>query len=443
VLYLVIRDPAAAASTSFQLSFAAALGVALLYEPLSRGIGSRGSGAMRLLAATLAAQLAVAPLLLHHFGEFSLLAVPGNLLVLPLVPLVMALSMLSTLMGILNLPFADIPLRAAAPAVSWILAVARTLSAPGWSVLHIAPFSAAWTAAYYPVLAAAFLRRGGWARLARVALAAMIAVALLIGSIIPVIRLGSSTGMRVTFIDVGQGDAILVQAPSGASVLVDGGEEEGILAADLRSRGVRQLDVIVVSHPEKDHIGGLEGAMDVCDVGMLVHPGIEGGEAAEELFLRAAEEGIRIERMRKGQTMSLGELELRALGPPLDMSEDVPTNDGSLVIRVEGPGLSLILTGDVEEVGEAALLRYPEELRGDILKVPHHGGFCEQNEELFEIIDPEIAVVCVGRKNSYGHPSRPTVEALEGVGCSVYRTDLRGDIVVNVVEGGYKVECER
>jgi competence protein ComEC len=443
VLYLVIRDPIVAMSTSFQLSFAAALGVALLHAALSRGIGPIDSRMNHLLAATLAAQLAVAPLLLYHFGEVSLLAVLGNLLVLPLIPLIMALSMLSTLLGLLHLPMADLPLRAAAPAASWVLAVARTLSAASWSLLFMAPFPAGWIAVYYPALAAACLGGGRWRRLGRTVLVVLICMALLAGGTFPVISSRRGTGMRVTFIDVGQGDAVLVQAPSGAAVLVDGGEDERALAADLRSRGVRYLDVIVVSHPEEDHVGGLEGAMDVCGVGMLVHPGTEGGEAAEELFVRAVEEGIAIETMRRGESLSLGELELQALAPLVDLPDDISANDGSLVMRVEGPGLSLLLTGDVEEAGEEALLRYPEELHGEILKVPHHGGFCEENEAFFRVIDPDVAVVCVGENNSYGHPSKSTVDALERVGCSVYRTDLCGDIVVHVVDGGYKIECER
>jgi len=441
--YLVIRDTTAATHTSFQLSFAAALGVALLHKPLCRMMGGRGSRPVQLLAATIAAQLAVAPLLFHHFGEVSLLATLGNLLVLPLVPLVMALSMISTLMGLLHLPLADLPLKAAAPAASWILAVARTLSAPGWSTLCLAPFPAAWMVLYYPVLAAAFLGRGGWKKLAKTVILVMIAAALLAGGALPALPLGRDTGMRVTFIDVGQGDAVLVQAPSGAAVLVDGGEDERVLAEDLRSRGVRYLDAVVMSHPEKDHVGGLDGAMDVCEVGMLVHPGTEGGRAAEELFGRAAEEGVRMEIMRRGQSLSIGELELEALAPTSEVCGELPTNDSSLVLRVEGPGLSLLLTGDVEEAGEALLLRNPSEIRCDILKVPHHGGFCEENEEFFEIIDPELAVICVGNDNSYGHPSRSTIAALERLGCGVYRTDNCGDIVVRVMDGGYRIECER
>ena len=443
VFYLVVRDPTVAVSTSFQLSFAAALGVALLHAPISRGMGRVDSRMTHLLAATLAAQLAVAPLLFYHFGEASLLAVLGNLLVLPLVPLVMALSMLSTLMGLFHLPLADLPLRAAAPAASYILAVARNLSAAGWSTLILVPFSPAWMVVYYPALAAAFLGGVRWKRFGRSMLVVLISAALLAGGVLPVISLGGETGMRVTFIDVGQGDAVLVQAPSGAAVLVDGGEDERALAADLRSRGVRCLDVIVVSHPEEDHVGGLEGALDVCEVGMLVHPGTEGGEAAEELFGRAVEEGIAIEIMRRGQSLSLGELELEALAPPVEVSEDISTNDGSLVMRVVGPGLSLLLTGDVEEAGEEALLRYPGELQGDILKVPHHGGFCEENEEFFQVVEADVAVVCVGKDNGYGHPSESTIHALERAGISVYRTDLCGDIVIHVVEGGYEVECER
>jgi competence protein ComEC len=113
------------------------------------------------------------------------------------------------------------------------------------------------------------------------------------------------------------------------------------------------------------------------------------------------------------------------------------------VLRVEGAGFSLLLTGDVEEEGEEMLMSSAGELESDILKIPHHGGFSEENDEFFSRVDPGIAVISVGAENPYGHPARDTIEALERRGCAVYRTDQCGDIVIRVVQGGYEVECER
>lgn len=443
ILYLLASDPSAVTGVSFQLCFGAALGMVLLHRPISEFLRAGKSKVLGLLAATLAAQLAVAPLLLYHFGEVSVLAIASNLLVLPLVAPVMALAMFSSLLGVAGLHLAAPLMRAAAVLTSGILVVARTLAAPRWAALRIFPFSAAWMAVYYPALAAAFLAGGRWRRRGRMVLAALIAAALLAGGIFPVKSLGSDGGMRITFIDVGQGDSVLLEAPSGAAVLVDGGIDDNVLAADLRSRGLRYLDAVIVSHPEADHIRGLEAAFDVCGIGLLVHPGTKSGGLAGDLLGRAEEMGVTVKTMRDGDCLRLGELKMTAQGPPVDAPEGEALNEYSLVLRVEGPGFSMLLTGDVEEEGEGMLMQCPEDLRCDILKVPHHGGFSETNDDFFSLVDPKIAVISVGEDNPYGHPSRATIDSLRRGGCSLYRTDLSGDIVIHVVEGGYRVECER
>ena len=443
VFYLLWSDPGASAGVSFQLCFAAALGMVLLYRPLSVLMRAGDSLVLGLLAATLAAQLAVGPILLYHFGEVSVLATLSNLLVLPLVPAVMALAMLSSLLGAAGLPLAGSLMRAAGFLAQGILVVARTLATPRWAVLRIFPLPHVWIALYYPALATALLAGGRWRHMGRAILSLLLAAALLFGMVLPAGPLGADGGMRITFIDVGQGDAALLQAPSGATVLVDGGMEERVLAADLRSRGLRFIDAVVVSHPQADHIGGLEGALENCEVGMLVHPATESTGQAGRFLARAEEMGVEVRTMRAGDSLSLGEIRLTACGPPQVVPDEASINEYALVLRADGPGFSMLLTGDVEEEGEAMLMDSVRDLGCDILKVPHHGGFCESNEDFFTRVDPEIAVISVGEDNPYGHPSRATVEALERRGCSVYRTDKCGDIVVRVVEGGYRVECER
>jgi competence protein ComEC len=443
ILYLVWKDPGAAAGVSFQLCFVAALGMVLLYRSLGKAMGGGGSKALALLAATLAAQLAVGPILLYHFGEVSLLAPLSNLLVLPLVPAVMALAMLSSLLEVAGLPAAGALMQAAVFLSRGIIVVARNLASPGWTVLRIYPLHPMWMAVYYPALAAALLAGGSWRRIGRVALAVLLAIALCAGVLPNLSMPGAEKGIRITFIDVGQGDATLLQMPSGATVLVDGGLEEGVLAADLRTRGVRCIDAVVFSHPDADHIGGLEAALENCEVGMLVHPATKSTGQAGRLLALAEECGVEVKTMRAGDHLRLDDLTLAAYGPPRVVPEAASTNEYSLVLRAEGAGFSLLLTGDVEEEGENMLMDSAVSLESDILKVPHHGGFCEENEEFFYHIDPEIAVVSVGEDNPYGHPSWATLEALEQRGCAVYRTDQCGDIVIHVVQGGYRVERER
>ncbi len=443
ILLMLCNDPGAATGISFQLCFGAALGMVLLYRPLLSLMGSERSKVRELLAATLAAQLAVAPILLYNFGEVSMLAVLSNLLVLPLVAPVMALSMLASLFGTLGLPVAGVLMRAAGFLAAVILRVARTLSSPSWAALRIYPFSPAWMAVYYPALAAALLANGKREKAGRIVLASLLAAALVGGTSLSSVSLGGDSGMRITFIDVGQGDAALLQAPSGVSVLVDGGEEERVLTADLRERGVRFLDAVVVSHPEADHIGGLEGALENCEVGMLVHPGTKNSGLAARTLGLAEEMGVEVRVMRAGDRLTVGEITLSAAGPPRELPEGISVNESTLVLRAEGPGFSLLLPGDVEEEGEGMLCEYAGELECDILKVPHHGGFSERSEDFFARVDPEIAVISVGERNPYGHPAQDTLNALSRMGCSVYRTDQRGDIVIRVVEGGYRVQCER
>ena len=176
---------------------------------------------------------------------------------------------------------------------------------------------------------------------------------------------------------------------------------------------------------------------------MLVHPGTRSSGMAGKLLGQAQELEIPTHIMRSGDSLKVGEIEFEALGPPQEVPEGSPVNDYALVIRAEGPGFSLLLTGDVEEEGQELLLGDPDSLDTDILKVPHHGGFSQGAEEFFAAITPEIAVISVGKDNSYGHPSTRTLSSLERCCPSIYRTDLNGDVVIEVRQGGYQVECER
>lgn len=441
VFYLFLRDTNLAVSPSFQLSFAAALGVVLLRRPLGEMMGAGRSRVLNLLSTSLAAQAAVAPLLLHHFGEVPLLAPLSNLLVLPVLPFLMGAVILSLSLGMLGLPLAHYPLVLARPLARWILAVAGTFSSARWSLVRIYPFSPLWALIYFPLLYLALLGKGRLRLWARIVLATLVSLALFFGLHFNFPSPISGEDTKVTFLDVGQGDSCLIQTPEGISVLVDGGKDPSLLEYKLRSRGLRSLDAVIVSHPEKDHAGGLEGAFKGCAVGLVVHPPLEGGKGYE--FLSLAEEmGIPAREMKDGDALELGSLKIDALAPSPTGMEELPLNDRSLAVMVEINGLRLLLPGDVEEAGQEYLMR-DRSLSCDLLKVPHHGGFAEGEEDFLELLRPEVAIISVGADNPYGHPSRLILQTLRKLGCAVYRTDLSGDIVVHVGKGGFRVETSR
>ncbi len=446
MLILFFQDSNLAISTSFRLSFAAALGVALLFRPL-RGFTRAGRSRMAgLLATTLAAQLAVAPVLLLSFGEFSLLAPISNILVLPFLPLLLGASLLGTLLSWLWMPLARFLMLIACALARWVLLVAGLVAGQRWSMLRLFPFNPAWMLLYYPALFAALLAAGKYRRWGRVLMAALVALSVVNGLHFSLPLGAAGGGARITFFDVGQGDSALVQAESGATVLVDGGKDEWRLEEELRGRDIRYLDVVAVSHPEADHVGGLGAALDVCGVGLIVHPPLDEEEADCAFFARAEELGVPMRPMYEGMVLQLGELKLRALAPPLE-GGGMALNDRSLVLEVSLPGMEAVMAGDVEEAGQENLMRAVPagSASCDLLKVPHHGGYAETGSDFFCFLRPKVAVISVGADNPYGHPSSLTLGFLHRLGCRVYRTDERGDIVINVDGdgGGYRVECER
>lgn len=447
-LVLFLRDSNIATSTSFQLSFAAALGVVLLFRPLGGLMASGRSPVAAVLVTTLAAQLAVAPVLLRSFGEISLLAPLSNILVLPLLPLLMGASLLGALFSWLWMPLARPFMLAAYPVARWTLLVARAAAGQRWAMVRLFPFFTAWMLIYYPALFTAFLAAGKNRRRARVLLVALVSLALIAGLQLHLPLHAAVDGASITFFDVGQGDSALVQAKSGAKVLVDGGKDEWRLEQKLRERDARYLDVVAVSHPEADHVGGLGAAFKVCGVGLILHPPLEEGEASGvEFFARAEEMGIPMRPVSEGTVIELAEMRLQVMAPPSKGEEGLALNDRSLVMKISLPGLEAVMPGDVEEAGEENLLREnaPGSVSCDLLKVPHHGGYAETGEDFFRLLRPAVAVISVGADNPYGHPASGTLEALRRLGCNVYRTDECGDIVIRVDgEGrGYWVECER
>lgn len=235
--------------------------------------------------------------------------------------------------------------------------------------------------------------------------------------------------LRVTFIDVGQGDSILIQTPDGATALIDGGYPGSGTLAYLQQQRIARIDALIASHPHADHIGGLIDVLGALPVGTVYTSGASHTTGTFERFLDAIIAArVPYEEVATGDHIAVGGLAIDVLrGVP-----DAPNlNDTSLVLRLAYGQTSFLFTGDAERASEEALLASARsQLATTVLKVAHHGSHTSSSAAFLAAVRPQVAVYSAGRGNSYGHPHRSTIDALTAVGAAIYGTDRDGTITI-------------
>jgi competence protein ComEC len=434
VLLLLVADPGLAASLGFQLSVAATVGLASLASPLAGRLRWMPRPLALAAAATVAAQLAVTPLLLLRFGVVPTATLLANVLAFPAVPLALfagiaaaGAALASPSLGHAIGDVAGLPLAYLAGVADRTARLALpSLTSTGWVV---------------PVLVGLLVVAIGW-RIRRgrrpVGLAVTgLALALVAWSAVP--RAGPPTGLEVIFLDVGQGDAAVVRAPDGGTVLIDAGPDPQQVATDLAALGIRRVDLMVASHAHADHVEGFPAVLARYPVGLVIEPGCPGDSPSYSRFLGAIEdEEVPVRHPRGGTVLSVGELVVEVLGPDACFPDS--PNDDSLVLRLSHEGNVVLFSGDVEVPAQEDLLEDGDPLTADLLKVPHHGGDTSTTE-FFDATGAEVAVVSTG-PNDYGHPVPSVLATLERMGMVVVRTDLAGDVAVRFDRGEVLLESE-
>jgi len=253
--------------------------------------------------------------------------------------------------------------------------------------------------------------------------------------------------LSVVFLTVGNADCIFVQSPSGKTMLIDAGEAGafGVIADFLQRAGVTKIDVLVATHPHNDHIGSMRRVVENYEIGAIYMPKVTHNTSTYEKLLTAIQDkGMKIKPAKGGRDVTIpfdGDVTVRILAPLRDEYADL--NDYSVVLRLDFRNASFLLTGDIEAVSEGDLVsEYPELLRADVLKVPHHGSSSSSTAEFLAAVKPDYAVISCEKDSDYGHPAPEVLETLEDVGATCYRTDLFGSIAIVTDGNAFDIRTE-
>ena len=431
-LVLLAWMPASLLEPGFQLSFAAVAAISAGVPRVRSWLDRRPvpRTVVDPLAVAVVCGVATAPVVLFHFDRAPVYTVPANLLAFPALPFVLALGLLAALVD----PVA--PGAAAALAwlagwgAAWLELVARFVaSLPGAQVDARAALLVT-VLAVVTWLGALRLRARLGVPTSWLALAGAGATTLAVAgwwSVRPAPAWHQPAGLRVTFLDVGQGDAVLLETPS-ARVLVDQGPPEANVAGQLLRMGVTSLSALVLTHPERDHVGGAAAVVRRIRVGAILDPALEAtGPDREEAVAAARERSVPVQVVRTGSEFRAGGLLLRALWPPDAGLASEDPNLNAVVLLASYGETDVLLPADAESEVTARLGLPAVE----VIKVAHHGSEDPGLDEELRVLRPRIAVISCGRGNEYGHPRAETLAALAAArDLALYRTDEDGRVVV-------------
>jgi len=438
-------DPDSLGDASFQLSFASVgailLGVAAIersgwrewFAPgRSRSIARRALGwTLSSIAVSVVASLATAPLTAHHFGLVSLVSVPANLVVGPVLGAgALGIGLLGALALALAEPLASLLFAAAGGLVLASAWMVERIAAWPWAAVRVSPPPLPLALAILVALAVPVLpdRPERRAVLAFAFLLAMLGLA------------WRPPPFRVSFLDVGQGDAAIVEiGPAHRAFVVDAGglggsfdTGAGVVVPALRDRRTRRLEAIVLSHAQRDHYGGLvEVAKQVGAADLWWNGRGSTASGFRALHDAVRESGARARTLDAGTPLRLDTefAGIEVVHPPAS-SAALSMNDASLVLGVRYGALRVLFTGDVEKAGERAMVASGKDLGASVLKVPHHGSRTSSSHALLRAVRPALAVASLGHRNRFGFPAREVVERHRDLGSEWRDTGSAGEIVV-------------
>lgn len=447
-LVLMATDPLNARQSAFLLSFGAVLAIAL-FQPLWNLYCPKMTGPGQSMSVSLSVMFLTLPFLLHFFFTYPLYSTFLNLLVIPLMSGLMICGILCGITGLFSLKAAGIfGIPCHLILEIYDRAGGVCLSLPG-SVLSVGDPGSGKILLYYTAAAAAIgllykekRRKKYWMKKdpfqpKKTPLVISLAA---FGLCTALMCVRIRTGLEITMLDVGQGDSFVIQSPDGTTFLLDGGSTSESEVGNyrilpfLKARGIRNVDYVMISHADQDHVSGLKelaeesGVEGDVRIGCAVLPAIaEKDDNYLELEQVFQEAGIPLQYMGAGDRLSGEKVSLTCLWPERTLSLD-DRNELSMVLLLEYGEFQMLFTGDIGEYAERRIIRTEALLDVEILKVAHHGSRYSSCDEFLQYIRPEAGLISCSASNTYGHPGEETLHRLADAGCRVFITKDSGAV---------------
>lgn len=393
------------------------------------------------LAVSTAAWVGIFPLSAYFFSKVSIISIISNIFIIPLTGIAVILGFITFFIGLMSISLAGLFANLNYLILNLITLIAKSFSSLPFAFIYVAQPSVTVIILYYLTvffIIEIFYKKTLSPKIKKKAILIVLSVTLLI---IIVQVFYPADNLKVNFINVGEGDCILIEAPNKINILIDGGGTpqsdfdvgNKIVIPYLRRKGINEIDLLILTHPHLDHLEGLLPILKEFKVDMVLDSGLfcDSSEYKEFISL-ILEKGISYHKAKAGDNFIFSNnLEIFLLNPfyDSDFYEESDFNNASIVVKLFYKNANFLFTGDIEEAAEKKLLVWQNILQSDILKVAHHGSSTSTNLEFFDKVNPNIAVITVG-KNHFGHPSQKIIERLEDKNIQIYQTDEDGTVII-------------
>lgn len=393
------------------------------------------------LAVSTAAWIGIFPLSAYFFTKVSIISIVSNILIIPLTVVAVILGFVTFFIGMASISLAGIVANINYLVLSLITLIAKSFSSLPFAFVYVAQPSILVIILYYLMvffIIELFYIKILSQKIKKKAALIVLSITLLI---ISVQIFYPTDNLKVNFINVGEGDCILIEAPNKINILIDGGgTPQGdfdvgskIVVPYLRRKGINEIDLLILTHPHLDHLEGLLPVLKEFKVGMVLDSGLLCDISAYKEFISLIQKkSIPYHKAKAGDNFVFSNnLEIFLLNPLYDSDfyDESDFNNASIVVKLFYKNADFLFTGDIEVTAEKKLLVWQNILQSDILKVGHHGSITSTNLEFLDKVDPRIAIITVG-KNHFGHPSQKIIERLEDGNIQIYRTDEDGTIII-------------
>lgn len=439
-LITLIFNPYNLLDLGFQLSYGGTIGIIIFIKRIQeKKSNSKVINYIKQMAlVSIYANIIIIPIMMYHFNTVSFTFIISNIMASPILGIIVITGFLFIIASITVKPLTRLIAIFIKPILSILIKISQICSKlPFSNILVVTPYMFNVISYYAIILYCIKSKKNNKCKI----IICLLIVLILINFIIYIFP----QKLRIFFIDVGQGDSTLIITPDKKTVLVDGGGSdsfdvgEKVLLPYLLDRRILKVDYVLISHFDTDHCGGILTIMEKVKVkNIIISEQAEHSENYERFKKLMIHKKIRLIEVKKGDKIKIGRYsEFKILFPTSRLLSENSLNNNSIVAQFNYNNFKMLFTGDIEKLAEQQILKTEKaEIRADILKVAHHGSKTSSIPEFIKAVRPKIALIGVGKNNTFGHPNQQTIKNLENIKCRIYRTDLQGEIIIKIDQKG-------